>query len=657
MGANTVSNHNLAVVTKGTPHNATTKGATDRCKVPPVPTVTPFVNYVPSSQLGPGQTTKTFIAKNPIVTKRAIISPPSKDPHPGVLGGVTSGTYLMEASMVGASPDVFAEGSPVCRSTDATKQNHANTDGSWIEGDVKAYLARQLENQKKRCTVVKVEGHCAHKGRQLAFPPGESQAGKDGYYLEVLSVDEVTLKATRKSAIPGETEPDCMFPGEHTKWVIKRTGPAESPMEKTLVGDDQVLGRDVLAMLLDETLLGVTPKYKTQSDKINPANNDFSKDDVKAEKDAFGQRVRGAGDETRTTARNAGNEAYGSRPLSSDEQSVKDRTANGSRIPAYRQAGADRMAETRAADATKASDKVFKDANTANKAADRKYAEAVNLGVNFAKLALLWYAKRNPVVVQIEASACSGAKNAKLIVLPTGKAKFDLYSDKLQQVFSNIKAVGEIIQKIGKWCGINAQVKFLEKPGVSITIEYKELTEDKNKHVKSEANRAWDFAFGFDPFLSVKIEVAVPIPTFLAPMGALLARILKYFGAEGVVFVSAEVAINPTGSITINEYDEFGGYLKATVKITLELGVRIRWGDTAEIWASAYVETTIDFPSWRMSAIFIPEIKAVGKVQLGFKGGAWADIWGWRKSVDFNYKPPNWSWNLGEVWLPCLLVP
>jgi hypothetical protein len=134
-------------------------------------------------------------------------------------------------------------------------------------------------------------------------------------------------------------------------------------------------------------------------------------------------------------------------------------------------------------------------------------------------------------------------------------------------------------------------------------------------------------------------------------MGAAIGKLLKMAGAEGVVFFSTELQIVPTANVRWDEYEDVFGYFKVQIKIEFQLGVRIRWRNYAEIWASGYVETTISFPEW---VVFRDEpltVKTKGELQIGFKGGGWGDIWGWKKSVEFNYRPANWKFNIGERWL------
>lgn len=132
----TTSNHGRVIVTKGTDHCAVTLGPTDVCLVPGPPHPEPFPNIVKSDKLAKGATTTAFIANQPVCTSIGELGPPSDPAHPGVLGGVVSGTYRFEAKATSYSSDVFFEGNAAVRVFDTTTQNHANTTGmvlpSWL---------------------------------------------------------------------------------------------------------------------------------------------------------------------------------------------------------------------------------------------------------------------------------------------------------------------------------------------------------------------------------------------------------------------------------------------------------------------------------------------------------------------------------------------
>jgi hypothetical protein len=439
MGSETVSNHLLDVVTKGTTHIATTKGPTDVCKVPPLPTPTPFTNYIESKQLGGGQTTKTFIKEFPIVTKVGVIEPMSNPAHAGVLGGVKSGTYRMECTQVGSSKDVWAEGNLVVRSWDATKQNHANTDGYWIMKLLADYLREEEENKKKRCTLVKVKGVCAH-GRELGFPPGKSDDGQDGYYLEVNSDDLITLKAERKNVVPGEDAPMCPNATSHTHWEIRRAATVtELRKEASRDGDVQEIGRDILGLLAEFITLG-SAKYKTtgETDKKN---------------DPFGEGVNPLGKDQQDKINQ---DVMKERPTTGPEDRAR------AKPPGERTPWEDRLLERRdkkredlAKDPTKAQDKQ-------NKLDDNTRTNLINAGANLVKLAVFWNARSNPPVVEIDASACSGAKNVKIVVFPAGNVKFDIFNERFNQSLQVLRGLAKVIEKIAEWAGFVIKAKFLE---------------------------------------------------------------------------------------------------------------------------------------------------------------------------------------------------
>lgn len=633
-GPETVSNHDVAVVTKGTSHLATTQGATDVCYNPPRTSSAPYENYVPSKQLGAGQTTKTFIADQPIVTKVGVIEPPSAPAHAGTGKGVTSNTYCDKATPVGSSKDVKAENNLVCRSGDETKQNAANTNGSFtdptLDDKLKAAKAKALE----RCSMVKLEGQCSHSGRKLDFPPNAQRSG-DGYYLEILSDDVMTFKSTRKNAVePG----DAVCPeGIHTQWLAVRTGGGEAKKEKKQTGGDE--------FIIDQDLIGIpsidslNAKYKTgpklskEQDALGQGVNPLGKDQQQAIKDARDERFQPLKNEDRTRARMAAGESTdGNKTFARQVKQVQNRDAN---VAAF---------EKREKDGQ----------NNRNKLSDEKIVDAVNVIQNLAKLALLWNALRDPVVITVNANACSGAKNSKLVVFPSGKFKFDLFSEKVSQKVQNLRAVAYILEKMAALFGKRAQVKFLERPQLSFTIEYKELTKDwpKNNLLKSQVNRTFEGAFSFENFISVKAEFGLPILNFFGPMGAAVNFFISAVGLEGYVYVSGEIAFQIVNmSFKFDEYEEAYCSASISVKIELQIGCKIRWKDIAEVSCCGYVETTITFPEFRTLKEHPVQAKYKGEVQLGIKGGGWADIWGWKKSVEFNYRPPDWKYKLGEGWM------
>ena len=134
MPESTTTNEQKDIATKGTLHVAQAT-APDVCKVPSMQMAPmPFPNYVTSTKLTKGATTKSFIASFPVWTSIGELGPPSEPAHIGTGGGVTSGTYRDVAMATSYSKDVFFEGNAAVRLNDTTTQNKANTVGVVVYG-------------------------------------------------------------------------------------------------------------------------------------------------------------------------------------------------------------------------------------------------------------------------------------------------------------------------------------------------------------------------------------------------------------------------------------------------------------------------------------------------------------------------------------------
>jgi len=100
----------------------------DVCKTPapggPVPI--PYPNISRSTMLANGTMTVSADGGMMIANKGSEFSSSIGD-NPGVLGGVTSGTFMKESTWILYSFDVKMEGQGACRLTDKKFQNHGNT--------------------------------------------------------------------------------------------------------------------------------------------------------------------------------------------------------------------------------------------------------------------------------------------------------------------------------------------------------------------------------------------------------------------------------------------------------------------------------------------------------------------------------------------------
>jgi uncharacterized protein DUF4150 len=607
----TVSNHDLAVVTKGTDHLATTQGATDVCFDAPKKVPAPYEHFVPSTQLGAGQTTKTMIVGQPIVTKVGVIEPPANG-HAGVGGGVASGTYNDNAKPTGSSPDVKAEGNLVVRSTDTTTQNSANTTGAFTPPALNPTVQADKGNQLARCTIIKVDGVCAGSGeghgRHLDFPPNAKREG-DGYYLEVLSKDTVTLTGTRKNAIEAGG-PVCP-PTLHTQWVVDRSGGGEPGRKKTYDN------RDVLEL---ETAWFTVESLEIDSKLELTKKGDKNKDDIKAD-------------------------ALKAVPVDAREKEVVDRRADGqTNIGASKRQYADQRAAQRA----EANESITKEQERqkSNNATAKAVWGAAQTAV---KLYQMWSYLQNPVTVQITALGCSGSKNITLKSFPPDKIEFDMFSEKVAENVARLKSMATVVEKVIKKFDskFSYEFDFLVGPTLTLTIQYKELTRDGKGIVKSQCNRTWELAISFEKFLYISAEYSMPLLNFFGPMGGAANVFLNVMGVEGDAFFKVSLGVVPKMAGSWNEYNEWAieGF-SVEMKLKFEVGVKVKFGDWAEIKVTAYATFTVTAKDPECLKEYLIQFTIEGDLQLGIKGGATVNIWGWSKSYEFDYKPPDWKYSL-----------
>lgn len=632
----TVTNHELLVATKGTGHEARTEGDTDVCYNPPKLIPSPHENYVSTRNLGGGATTKTFIQEQPIVTTIGVLEPQSMPPHADTGGGVNTGKYRFEAKMTGGSPDVTAEGNPVCRTDDPTTQNHANTTGKLRQLSKEERLAREEQERQMRCTLVKVEGDCEHE-RKLYFPPG-GQIGAEGYYLEVLSTDTVILDATRENAV--ENGPPVCTKG-HTKWVIKRSGGGEEPRETERFGDTLTLTPDYFDVPSIEEW-GLKPGSRSKNRAYDPVKADDPTSKQKQDiKDQVAKDLE--------------------KPLGSKEKKIRDRMAAGDpklkqdKIQYARQRENQREAERKAE-----RDKREAATKKNNKAAQNTIKLVMNVAMNAAKIYYFWNYMTNPVTLQITALGCSGSKNVTLVCFPAGKFEFDLFSDKIAENVAKIKSLVDTGKKVAeRWnkSNLNVTWEFLKDPQLLLTTEYKELKEDKNGLLKSQVNRYWDLSVGFAKLIEFGVEFHIPLLNFFGAFGYVANLILNAIGVEGNAFIAIIFSVNPRVAGRWTEYNEpFINLFNVAFKFEFQLGVRVRYRDIAEVYANGYIEVSIEFGEPRLATGYLFKFKGKGTLQLGVKAGGYASWWGFSKSFQIDYKPPEWKRVLaeGDIFIPKL---
>ena len=592
--ADTTGNQDVAIAHNGSSH-AATAGPPDVCLLADKKTPAPFPNVATTKGHVQGGTTNTFISKQTVWTQPATIGP-SDPAHAGVGKGVASGTYRDVAKATSWSRDVKMEGKFVVRTGDSTTQNKANTTGTVVGAALVAKADAAAQLKKLMCTIVKLDGKCKHD-RELGLPPGATTGEPN--YLEVLGGDVVTFEATRKDLHANPEAPGDCSEGIHTKWLATRafSGDKEK-VEKALTAKDKFEAGMPLTEIkafgpgceANEKSLEVG-KFKGKEKSVGDFTN-REDGDAKTYK-MFDAPNRGGGSDGRFSE-------GGGRSIEKG-------------IPVYGQM------------------KALTGANN-----------------DLLKAARLWRALKDPPVITVNAAACSGAKTATLKVYPFGPFKLDLFSGKIEQTVDKIRRVLDVGQKLADAFGHPIQIRFLEEPALTFSIEYKELKKDfvtskKKQLYKVQVRRAWQLEFKFGCFLAFSLKFTTPIVNFLGVAGAVIARICKAIGLEGNLFFKVELTLNPSANIQWDEYDVVKADLKNEVALTFSAGLEA-YCKCAEFTIYGYSQFTLTFSEPHAAEGYLLGCQVRGAVQLGVKGAARVNVWKYEVSKEFDWKPDWLKW-------------
>lgn len=285
--------------------------------------------------------------------------------------------------------------------------------------------------------------------------------------------------------------------------------------------------------------------------------------------------------------------------------------------------------------------------------------EAETVVKTAVQAAILWDSIAHPVVITVEATACSGKKASTIKVLPKGPFTFDLFDDSVKAGVEWLKKLLNLVERVGSFFGQQVTIKFLEKPKLAFTIEYKELTADKpakqmafnlgtlGPYYKVQVRRSWKLEFGFSPLIGGSAKFKVPIATAIPAVGSAAATVLKWVGAEGNVTVDLGLNFAPKGIIKWDEYDVISVDVAATFTITFAVGVEVKVV-AIELSVQGYIEGKVTFDNWGPRPGLLLACDMKGELQLGAKGAAKATFWGISYSKDFDYKPDCLKWGNKE---------
>jgi len=668
----TVTNASRTIATQGSDHNAIAT-APDVCKIPggiPVP----FPNFIPTKRAGAGKTTNTFIAQQPIVLDRTMIGPPSNPAHPGVLGGVKSGTYRFEAQATSYSKDVFAEKGALVRSFDRTTQNHRNTTGFVLSMLEAQKLKAQEKEAKKKCVIQTFRGECSH-GRKLGWP-GTKKDG-DPYYLEVLEDDVVHFNTLRVDVTkePHEPYPKCIS-GDHTAWsaeAIKFPNPMATRARLPESGTTTAESFDVPATLAVEEWVLTLMGYDDRKGSEEP---DYKMKDQEAKELTRKEHVDQAVEKAQRDGK------IGSKGVSSSPKSpgrlkrqgrIDDVTKNANKE--YNKIQESRGQKARANPTQK---------NKLDKAAVTK---AMALNVRDALLFWLWYVSAPEITVK--ALACGGARTAKIKVFPSREFKFSVdlqkkerakavITKKQQQgrtdrrearsaqrlqsmqrlnkaeahfkvIYNTLNAMRSLLKLTEKMAacagpvmGSKLNVKFLYGLKIEAKFQYMECAElkgrfAKDKRTPAHVGRRWSVFIGSNPLIGVTGYITFPLLNLGPPgVGWLASKIIKL-----EIFFSGRTILNVGGTVGRNEYDycTHSG-AKVTGNLRFEAGLAIGIGK----WKAIEVKLVFDcgFDGmvclWKDDPDCLIGARMGGHIEGSVDVVVFPDSWFWRKEL-VNWRP------------------
>jgi hypothetical protein len=635
--ADTTSNEGRTIATKGSSHQAVAL-APDMCFVPGLPPPLPFPNIAPSQRLAAGQTTRTQIGSQPIVTSIGQMGPPSDPAHAGVLGGASSGTYRFEAQATTFSKDVHAEGNPVVRALDFTSQNHRNTFGIMVAGAHSTSIKAMSEDDKKKCTITKIEG--TDGKRQLGYP-GKKKPGEEPTYLEILQEDTVTFTSHRHdiTKYPNEEKPDCQR-GPHTQWTattMKKLADIKATKGPEVGETFKVEG----TFALDFVTQKMTAAKKAPEEEIK-ADTSRDETDWKAKKQA--EAPGGSRASQLTRAR-----------INRERDAYRDKTGYGLDAPPD-------------PNKTKTEEQ---------KKSDDRNAALKSIGKGAYAAVLLWLMKSNPPTIDVEALGCGGPKTALIKVFPGKKFtfEFDLGAPQpgedstifglVRSACAKLKGALYIAEKLASLSGQQLAVRFMQGFKLSLTIEYKKCTQEKKSYwgndvyTQARVNRTWELAVSSNPLIGANGKFNISLLNFAIPyMGQTVGEALRRFKiVRADLFFSVAIGCNVSIAVGQDEYD-FPTKTGAKVAIDINLAMGVVLG-TAGI---DVLQFRAFFPGRLAAGLFLGDRPGVllqlvpeGSVAAGFELALFPDRWYEYKL--FTAYPPKLRYNFEGKRIDMLTMP
>lgn len=542
---NTTSNQNREVATKGTSHVPQTDGATDIGINPATGVEAPFENKVKMSLLTPG-TTRTYICHQPIWTQPHVVGPVSYPSKAPFIVGKTSGTHIDEANPTSYSLDVLAEAFGLVRTDDTTMQNHGNIDGYVDSGMFEGKTDAEIALLKAHCAIWELKG--VNKGK--ATPEGVSFGTGE--------------EVSRELGWPGAKDPSV------------------PPYYLEILSSSKVE-------------LEVTRKDVTEPNKAK---------DPKCWRK--GQHTKWLA--TRTGEGDLAAKAHGVDKFTVTEDMTELEWGDGDTWAKLQWGGGSEKTVWKGAtpdfkDKEK-NERIKKEKLEIKEGKKYKAAGIESLEALYA----FYLYQKNPVEVNVQATACAGSRNVRLRLFPRQKVdveitlednvKINLQTERrgasgramkqALKAISKIREAGRIVEKIAELAQKKFTVKFLDECKARFEAQYKTCTKEKkgwygNLYTPAHVGLSWKVSFSALCLIGFEIKWDISLLNIVAPgVGEPAATGLRRIGVKADLTFEAKLKVPVTFSLGQDEYDywtnsgvevglkpEFGMYLDVKAGIAL----------------------------------------------------------------------------------------
>jgi len=276
----------------------------------------------------------------------------------------------------------------------------------------------------------------------------------------------------------------------------------------------------------------------------------------------------------------------------------------------------------------------------------------------------IWMMEFSPPTVHLSALSCNAAAGFRIEVYPSKKYEFDLISivgfeEIRQKVFSKLefmKKAVKYIQAAGPQFSYIFEIA--AKPELTLTMEYKELTEDVDVQgprgipaytlYKNHVGKDWSLALAFDPIVKFGVEGAIPVALAGGLIGRVAEWLLSKLGVDVDLFIALSLSLSAEVKISRDEHHKWtppGELLAFKLCLKLEAGFKFKIGDAVEANVKIVSENALILTKFSRakckSKKCLLEAVLQGYMEAGIEASAQADVLGLKYERGWSWKPPE----------------